>query len=73
MRRHLDTLDRSLERVAMLLFGPQPLGYRPAPGLWAKLVALVLLAAVVAFGIVASWERLRADDGAARRTAHPRR
>jgi hypothetical protein len=27
----------------------------PAPGLWAKLVALAFLAAVVAFGIVASW------------------
>jgi hypothetical protein len=40
---------------ARWLFGPQPLGYRPAPGLWAKLVALVFLAAVVAFGIVASW------------------
>jgi hypothetical protein len=44
-----------VERVATLLFGPQPLGYRPAPGLWAKLVALAFLAAVVAFGILASW------------------
>jgi hypothetical protein len=54
MGRPLDVLDRALERVVTVLFGPQPLGYWLAPGLWAKLVALVFLAAVVAFGIVAS-------------------
>jgi hypothetical protein len=41
--------------MVTVLFGPQPLGYRPAPSLWAKLVALAFLAAVVALGIVASW------------------
>jgi hypothetical protein len=51
----LDALDRALERVVTALFGPQPLGYRQAPGLWAKLIAVAFLAAVVAFGIVASW------------------
>jgi hypothetical protein len=55
MGRRLDTLDRALERLVTALFGPQPLGYRPAPSLWAKVVALAFLAAVVAFGIVASW------------------
>jgi tetratricopeptide (TPR) repeat protein len=55
MGRRLDALDHALERVVTLLFGPQPLGYRPAPALWAKLVALAFLAAVVAFGVVASW------------------
>jgi hypothetical protein len=55
MERRLDALERLLERVVTALVGPQPLGYRPAPGLWAKLVALVFLATVVAFGIVASW------------------
>jgi hypothetical protein len=54
MSRRLDALDRALDRVVTALFGPQPLGYRPAPSLSAKLVALVFLAAVVAFGIVAS-------------------
>jgi hypothetical protein len=57
MARRFDALDRALERLATLLFGPQPLGYRPAPTLWAKLVALVFLAAVVAFGVVASWRQ----------------
>jgi hypothetical protein len=55
MGRRLDALDRALERVVTVLFGPQPLRYRPAPTLWAKLVALALLAGVVAFGILASW------------------
>jgi hypothetical protein len=55
MGRRLDALDRALERVVMVLFAPQPLGYRPAPSLWAKLAALVLLAALLAFGILASW------------------
>jgi hypothetical protein len=55
--RRLDALDRALELVVTVLFGQQPLGYRPTPGLWAKLVALALLATVVAFGIVASWGR----------------
>jgi hypothetical protein len=55
MGRRLDALDHALERVVAALVGTQPLGYRPAPGLWAKLVALAFLAAVVAFGIVASW------------------
>jgi hypothetical protein len=50
-------LDRALVRLVTLLFGPQPLGYRPAPGLWAKVVALAFLAAVLAFGVVAScWD-----------------
>jgi hypothetical protein len=55
MGHRLDALDRGLERLATLLFGPQPLGYRLAPSLWAKLVALAFLVAVLAFGIVASW------------------
>jgi hypothetical protein len=37
------------------LLRPEPLGYGPAPGQWAKLVALAFLATVAAFGIVASW------------------
>jgi hypothetical protein len=55
MGRRLDALDRALERVVTFLFGPQPLGYRPAPGLWAKLVSLALLAVLVAVGVVARW------------------
>jgi hypothetical protein len=54
MGRRLDALDRALERVVTALFGPQPLGYRQAPGPWVKLLALAFLAAVVAFGVVAS-------------------
>jgi hypothetical protein len=73
MGHRLDNLCRFLERLVTALLGPQPLCYRPAASLWVKLLALALLAAVVAFGIAASWGRLRADDGAARRTAHPRR
>jgi hypothetical protein len=57
MGRQLDALDRGLERVATVLFGPQPVAYRPAPGLWARRVALAFLAAVVAFGILASWSQ----------------
>jgi hypothetical protein len=53
MGRGLDALDRALERVVVFRFGPQPLGYRPAPGLWAKLLALAFLAAVVVFAITA--------------------
>jgi hypothetical protein len=37
-----------MERVVTSLFGPQPLGYRPAPGLWSKLVVLACPAAVAA-------------------------
>jgi hypothetical protein len=55
MGRRLDKLDRALERVVAALFGPQPLAYRPASGLWAKAVALLFLAAVVALGVLASW------------------
>jgi len=36
-----------------VLFGPQPLGYRPAPSLWAKLVALLISATLLAFGMMA--------------------
>jgi len=54
MHRVLDTLDRVLERVVTAVFGPQPLGYRPAPSLWARLLALAVFAALVAFGLMAS-------------------
>jgi hypothetical protein len=51
LRRVLQALDNALEQLATLLYGPQPLAYRPRPSLWAKLGVFGLLAALIALGL----------------------
>jgi hypothetical protein len=52
VRRILQALDDALERLATLLYGPQPLGYRPRPSLWAKLGVFSLLGTLLLLGLV---------------------
>jgi hypothetical protein len=51
----LQALDDTLERLATLLYGPQPLGYRPRPSPGAKLVVFGLLGLLVLLGMVWGW------------------
>jgi hypothetical protein len=54
VRRLFAALDRWLEALATLAYGPLPMDeYRV--GLGAKLAVLLLFAALVALGIVARW------------------
>jgi hypothetical protein len=52
VRRILQALDDVLERLATLLYGPQPLDYRPRPSLWAKLGVFSLLGTLLLLGLV---------------------
>jgi hypothetical protein len=53
VRRLLQSLDDALERVATLLYGPQPLDYRPRPSLGAKLGVFRMLGTVAVLGLAA--------------------
>jgi hypothetical protein len=51
----LQALDDALERLATLLYGPQPLGYRPRPSLWVKLTVFGLFGLLIVLGLVGRW------------------
>jgi hypothetical protein len=50
MRRILAALDRALERLADVAYGPLPAGEQPAP-LGSKLLLLALFGVLVALGV----------------------
>jgi hypothetical protein len=55
VRRILQAVDDALEQLATLLYGPQPLGYRPRPSLWTKLAVFGLLGLLILLGLVGRW------------------
>jgi hypothetical protein len=53
VRRYLEALDNALECLATVFYGPQPLGYRLRPSLWAKRGVFGMLGTVVVLGLAA--------------------